>query len=535
MPTPNFLFFISDQQRFDHVGYFGNKVVQTPNLDALAGAGSWFSRFFVSSPVCMSNRATFMTGRMPSLHGVRHNGIPLSLESVNFTDILRAAGYKNALIGKCHIQGMHEEAALAPRAEMHGQHKPPPAHLSEALRSRHTDDEYKVEMQEAWAKDASFEENIRTPYYGFDDVQFCLGHGDKVTGHYRRWLDKKSTDTIHSGIEHAIDKSEVDARQVYKPKVSEEFYPTKFVEEQTIDWLGRHKKDNSEQPFFLQCSFPDPHHPFTPPGKYWSMYDPNEVELPESFYKANKDATPPVRRLWDEFEAGEEPERWTYPFVAGEAQARDILAKTYGQISMIDDAIGAVLRSLEELGLRENTVICFMSDHGDYLGDHGLMLKGPMHYQSIIRVPFIWCDTESRYNSGRIDNMGTTLDLAKTILSRAELQPFNGVQGEDLLAALAGESSDASRSVLIETNTAYPFLGFDDLVSVTTLVDDRWRLSVWQGCEWGELYDLTNDPSELHNLWDEVEFKEMRSKLMHTLLKTIQDHGDKSPYPLSVA
>ena len=535
MPAPNFLFFITDQQRYDHVGYFGNKVIQTPNIDALAARGSWFSRFFVSSPVCMSNRATFMTGRMPSLHGVRHNGIPLDLESVNFTDILGAAGYRNALIGKCHIQGMHEEKALAPRTQLHADHRPPPEHLSEAIRTHHTDAEYKKEMQESWAGDPSFETNINTPYYGFDDVQFCLGHGDKVTGHYKRWLDKKMPETVGYGMEHAIEKSKVNARQVYKPEVCEQFYPTKFVEEQTIDWLKQHVSDGAKQPFFVQCSFPDPHHPFTPPGKYWSMYNPDDVELPESFYRANRDATPPVRFLWDEFEAGKQPERWTYPFVAGEAQARDILAKTYGQISMIDDAIGGVLQTLEQLGLRENTVICFMSDHGDYLGDHGLMLKGPMHYQSIIRVPFIWSDPDPRYNRGQVDRIGTTLDLAKTILSRAQLQPFNGVQGEDLLMLLKGQADEANRSILIETNTAYPFLGFDDLVSVTSLVDERWRLSIWQGCEWGELYDLVNDPGELKNLWDDAAFKDVRSSLMHTMLKTIQDHGDRSPYPLSVA
>ena len=535
MPSPNFLFFITDQQRHDHVGYAGNKVIRTPNIDGLAGAGSWFSRFFVSSPICMSNRATFMTGRMPSLHGVRHNGVPLSLESVSFTDLLRAAGYRNALIGKCHIQGMHEDKALAPLPKVSSHHRPPPEHLREALLNRHTDDEYKIEMQEAWTRDPSYAEKIATPYYGFDDVQFCLGHGDKVTGHYKRWLEGKSSDTTGHGIEHAIDKSPVDARQVYKPKVSEEFYPTKFVEEQTIDWLERHKGENAEQPFFVQCSFPDPHHPFTPPGKYWSMYDPDDIELPESFYKANRDAVPPVRLLWDEYEAGLQPERWTYPFVAGEAQARDILAKTFGQISMIDDAIGGVLQTLERLGLRENTVICFMSDHGDYLGDHGLMLKGPMHYQSIIRVPFIWCDPDSRYTRGRIDHTGTTLDLARTILSRAELQPFNGVQGEDLLESLGGIDDKTERRILIETNTAYPFLGFDDLVSVTTLIDPRWRLSIWQDCEWGELYDLENDPNELKNLWDAAEFVDVRSELMHSMLQTIQRHGDKSPYPLSVA
>lgn len=532
---PNFLFFITDQQRYDHVGYFGNELLQTPNIDKLANTGSWFSRFFVSSPTCMSNRATFMTGRMPSINGVRFNGIPLGLESVTFPDLLSAAGYRNALIGKCHLQGMVEAKSMAPERKWPARLRPPPQQLAEALRSQHSDAEYKMEMQQIWDREASYAESIAMPYYGFDDVSFCLGHGDTVSGHYKRWLAEKASGTVGLGIEHAIDTSAVDAPQVYKPEVAEEFYPTKFVEEKTIDWLQQHAEENLDQPFFVQCSFPDPHHPFTPPGKYWSMYDPNDIELPASFHKPNRDAIPPVRHLWDEYEAGAEHKRWTYPFVTGEAEARDIIAKTFGQISMIDDAIGGVVAALERLGLRENTVICFMSDHGDYLGDHRLMLKGPMHYQSIIRVPFLWSDPDDRYNRGRIDTAGSTLDLARTILSRAGLQPFNGVQGEDLLDILRGETVTKDRRILVETTTQYPYLGFDDLVSVTTLLDGQWRLSVWQGFEWGELYNLENDPDELHNLWSNSAYSETRAKLLLNLVHTIQDHGETSPYPLSVS
>src|SRR3989338_10067906 len=88
---PNFLFIITDQQRADHLGCYGNAVVQTPNIDGIAKSGTRFDRFYVATPICMPNRATLMTGRMPSLHGVRHNGIPLSLDAVTFTDLLRAA------------------------------------------------------------------------------------------------------------------------------------------------------------------------------------------------------------------------------------------------------------------------------------------------------------------------------------------------------------------------------------------------------------------------------------------------------------
>lgn len=103
---PNFLLFITDQQRADHVGSYGNAMLSTPALDALAQQGWSADRFYVASPICMPNRATLMTGRMPSVHGVRHNGIPLSQRATTFVDRLRNAGYATALIGKAHLQNM---------------------------------------------------------------------------------------------------------------------------------------------------------------------------------------------------------------------------------------------------------------------------------------------------------------------------------------------------------------------------------------------------------------------------------------------
>src|SRR5438270_10919745 len=101
---PNFLFIITDQHRADHLGCYGNSVLRTPNIDGLAHNGTRFDNFYVATPVCMPNRATLMTGRMPSLHRVRSNGIPLSLAANTFVDALRASGYETALVGKSHLQ-----------------------------------------------------------------------------------------------------------------------------------------------------------------------------------------------------------------------------------------------------------------------------------------------------------------------------------------------------------------------------------------------------------------------------------------------
>ena len=534
LSTPSFLFFITDQQRWDHVGYAGNAIVQTPNIDRIAEGGSWLSRFYVSSPTCMSNRATFMTGRIPRVNGVRYNGIPLDLDSVTFVDLLLAAGYRTALVGKSHLQGMTSESAKVPREVYPDGLRPPPDALAEARRTSYARDDYAWEMSQEWAR-PGHAENIRTPFYGFEDVAFCLGHGDLVTGHYSAWLRKKAPDLdVQPGLAGARAVSEVRAAQVYLPAVPEDLYPTRFVQEETVAWLEGHAERGEGRPFFVQCSFPDPHHPFTPAGRYYGMYDADEVGLPPSFHTPTRDATPPLARLWDEYERGTESTRWTYPFVTGERRARDMLAKTYGQITMIDDAVGAVLDTLQRVGLAENTVICFLSDHGEYLGDHGLMLKGPMQYQSIVRTPFAWRDPDPAYNRGHLEEMGSMLDLARTVLSRAGLQPYNGVQGVDLCPLFRGESAMRDE-VLVEYTTQYPYLGFDDLVTVSTLIDRRWRISVWQNRDWGELYDLSNDPHELTNLWNDPASARVRESLLIRRVHALQNHADTSPYPLSVA
>ena len=128
MKRPNFVLFITDQHRADWLGCNGHPVVRTPHIDSIAAAGVTFDRFYVASPVCMPNRSSLMTGRMPSVHGVSANGTPLSRNAVTFVDLLRDAGYRTALVGKSHLQTFTGMPALmqppapkpghrAPRAE----------------------------------------------------------------------------------------------------------------------------------------------------------------------------------------------------------------------------------------------------------------------------------------------------------------------------------------------------------------------------------------------------------------------------------
>ena len=124
MPRPNFVLFITDQHRVDYLSCYGHPVLKTPHIDSIAAHGTCFDRFYVATPVCMPNRATLMTGRMPSVHGVRHNGIPLSLDATTFADMLRVSGYRTAMVGKSHLQNMTGDP---PKLPPHGYDPATPA------------------------------------------------------------------------------------------------------------------------------------------------------------------------------------------------------------------------------------------------------------------------------------------------------------------------------------------------------------------------------------------------------------------------
>ncbi|MBN8964508.1 MAG: sulfatase-like hydrolase/transferase, partial [Rhizobiales bacterium] len=185
---PNFLLFITDQQRADFLGCYGHPVLRTPNIDSIAARGTAFDRFHVASPVCMPNRASLMTGRMPSVHGVRSNGIPLSMNAVTFVDLLRDAGYRTGLVGKSHLQNFTGWAPIIKRPPpREGYHEPSPA-LRQALRNDLGDKKYEQETPEYWMdKDA----HVRTPFYGFDHVTLVRAHGDEPGGDYDRWLEQR--------------------------------------------------------------------------------------------------------------------------------------------------------------------------------------------------------------------------------------------------------------------------------------------------------------------------------------------------------
>src|SRR5262245_57332519 len=291
----NILFFITDQLRAAHLGCYGNTTIRTPAIDSLAARGVSFDRFYVASPVCQPNRATLMTGRMPSLHGVRYNGISLSLSANTFVDLFRAAGWRTALIGKSHLQNMTGMPTVVPKPAPPAGYRAPPAGCDEAEKEDLLDPAYEQENGRAWDQDPKRE--FRLPYYGFDHVELCSGHAVDVQGSYTGWLRarKPGADALR-GRENAL-PSTYSLPQAFRTSLPEELYPTSYVVERTIAYLEEHARRSDGAPFFVQCSFPDPHHPFTPPGRYWDLYKPQEMALPESFRIGNRKLPPHAAAL----------------------------------------------------------------------------------------------------------------------------------------------------------------------------------------------------------------------------------------------
>jgi arylsulfatase A-like enzyme len=527
---PNFLLFITDQQRADHLGCYGNEILRTPNIDSLAAHGTRFSHFYVANGICMPNRATLMTGRMPSLHGVRHNGIPLSREHTTFVEVLRAFGYATALVGKAHLQNIGDlNKNLKGWTNQNGGDQPP-AELLQAVKHHRSGQDYDNEWTPYWRKDSSHA--LKTPFYGFEHVDLCTYHGDQVGGDYERWLDKHLPNHAQlRGRANAIPDPRITAPQCWHTGIPEEFYPTRYIADRAADWITSHAHEADDKPFFLQCSFPDPHHPWTPPGRYWDMHRPEDIPLPRSFHQKQLPAL--ARAVHDYTEKGGNREGMV-TFAVNERECREIVALNYGLISMIDDAVGQVLAALSAADFARDTVVIFTSDHGDFMGDRGLMLKGPAHYQGVIHVPFIWSDPDQK-KARTCDEPAGTIDIAQSILDRAHIAPYHGIQGQTLVPATRGEPLSPRPGMLVEQETTMFAFGRPKAFRVRTLVTPQWRMTFSDDPEVCELYNLVEDPDEMHDLWADPSCKRVREELLETLARQMMLHQDDTPLPTAQA
>ena len=504
---------ITDQQRADWLGCYGHPVLKTPNIDAIAAKGLRFDNFHVASPVCMPNRASLLTGRYPSLHGLRYNGCRLPLSANTFVDLLADVGYHTAAIGKSHLQPF---TGLPPL----GRDPVSTNEQSEAWKQDAGD--YAQEEADRYLEDGHYD--FKTPYYGYEHIDMVTSHGDRCGGHYGQWFRKNAPDwkALHDDANQL--PHNYSCPQAYRTPVPEELYPTAYIRDKAMEYINsRHAEKN---PFFAFVSFPDPHHPFNPPGKYWDRYSPDDFELSLPF-SAHKNPTAPMRWLRDNWQDGGKQLTPQTAMMLDEQQIKEAMALTAGMMAFVDDAVGDIVRALEDSGQMDNTVICYNSDHGDYLGDFNMLLKGALPFRSITRVPFIWSDPDHRKQSSS-DALVSTVDVSATILDRVGIKPFNGNQGKSFKPIIEGEKCIRDE-LLIEFNDGGCRLGFKKAARVRSLITSHWRYTLYLDQDWGELYDLQNDPDETNNLWDSESHFAMRAELSERLNHHLVTQMDESP------
>lgn len=519
----NIVVIIADQLRVDHLGYAGKVPVRTPNIDALAADGHVFDRAFVANPVCMPNRATIMTGQWPSAHGLRTNGLPLNPECDTFVRQLRRHGWRTSAVGKLHLQPMgygYEEYQL-------DQIKAAMPELWEAAVAGPFGEGFR--SWEDFELHASGDAMIPADYYGFDDVALVAGHGDRVSGNYVAWARERGFDPItQAGRKNA--KSEFAGwNHVYESAVPAALHPTTYITDIAIDRLDEFAK--GDDPFVLFVSYPDPHHPFAPPSEYFHRHDPDDMPLPDSFHDDHSTSPQYVRDIVAN--RGTPDVDPMMLWAPTEDQFRHALAAELGSIEFIDDSIGRIVEAIAQLGLADDTVIVFTSDHGDVFGDHGLILKHFTHYDAAIRVPLII--SGGGVGAGAHHELASSTDIAPTLLELAGTAPMAGVQGCSLVPIMNGSAASWRTAILVEEDQPYGLPTLPGPVRLRTVVTDQLRYTRLAGTTIEELYDLKSDSSEMSNLAADLDAVDLHQAATTALLDELLRVVDDSKVPFHAA
>lgn len=478
---PNFLLITTDQH---HPAALGSvtPAIRTPHLDALAGEGTRFDRAYCANPTCTPTRASLITGRYPSQHGAWTLGTKLPETEQTIGELLGDAGYRTALLGKAHFQ------PLASSTEYPSLEAYPTLH------------------------DLDFWRGFTGPFYGFDHIELLRNHTSEahVGQHYALWLEDRDPDWRRH-FQAPAGTLPSDAR--HRWALPEELHYNTWLAERSDAYLAERAADGD--PFLLWVSFPDPHPPYLVPEPWASMYDPATLEIP-AIVPGEHEANPPHFALTQHPDPDFTPWRESGHWLQGmeESHLRDdeerrrIVATYYGMVSYSDAAIGRVLAALESHGLADDTVVVFTADHGHFYGQHGLQAKGPFHYEDLIRVPMIVRDPRAASRGAVSDAIQSHVDLAPTLLEYAGLAVPSTMTGVSQREVWAGTEERARESTICE------FHHEPTTLNLRSYIEGRYKLTVYQGREYGELYDLERDPRELTNLWNDPDSASLKSALL---------------------
>ncbi|SDS70756.1 sulfatase family protein [Microlunatus soli] len=478
---PNILLICTDQQRFDTLKAYGNTEIDTPNLDRLAAQSAVYENCYVQAPVCAPSRASLMSGQYVHNHGLYANGVQMPTGTRLLPQALAEAGYDCGLIGKWHL-----DACFAGRTE----EKSPGFRVWQ------------------WAHD---------PYRGSSENAYhrwlSVAHPDV----YEDVLGKRRDDP-NRGKTAGVGGSPIDV-------VPTEAHYSHWVGEETVRYLTGSRPP--EEPFFLIANFFDPHHSFGAPKEYRDRYRPDQLSRPNTVDGELADKPPILTEASERSYGGHAPGYRDYS--ADDLQ--EIKASYYAMVSLIDDEVGRILDTLDAEGLADDTMVIFTSDHGEMLGDHQLMLKGPMMYDCAIKVPLL-IRMPGRIPAGTvISELVEWIDLTATLTEVAEAE-LPACQGMSLLGLADGSTTGHRGWALSEyRNSGHPY---DPPVHTTMVRRGDIKIVTHHGQpsssreRTGELYDLAADPQELINLWDRPDSAGLRAEMTELTLDVLVATEDRS-------
>lgn len=477
---PNILWICTDQQRFDSLRCYGNKKIDTPNIDRLAEEGVLFENAYCQSPVCSPSRASFLTGRYPRTCGVRQNGQRIPETERLISRIYADHGYTCGLAGKLHIGPCHPS-------------------VSPAFEPR-TDDGYHV-----------FHWSHHPDFYGKKESNWPLNE-------YNIWLTEQGAEYNRVPYQNSP--------YVYTG-MPEELHQSRWCADKTISFINAHR--GYDNPWFFSLNFYDPHHDFDPPVELLHKYlqrlereDLPEYEDGELLDKsclqfADHDGaygTPGFFRF-DEMSAGDHLQ---------------VKAAYYAMVELVDREVGRVIAALKASGQYENTVILFHSDHGEMLGDHGIYLKGPYFYDPLVKVPLIISCPARLLTGTRRSALTELVDIAPTLLELSGIGNVPGMQGRSFDGLLTSPDAADQHRNMVYSEYYNAMRHNSDRQDYATMIADRHHKMVYcHSCDQGELYDLQADPRERHNRYYDPDYIQIRIAMLEAMTCVMAYTADPLP------
>lgn len=453
---PNIIFIITDQQRYDTINALGYPYMDTPHLDRLVRGGVAFTNCHITGVSCAPSRASLFTGNFPHATGVLKNADtwpPTWIES------LAEAGYRCVNIGKMHTWPFDARVGFHER--------------------------YVVENKDRY---------LEARYY-FDEWDKGLrarGLVKQQREFYRRRPDYR------------------ERFGAFEWELPEDLHSDFFVGDLACWWLRSYPKT---EPLFLQIGFPGPHPPYDPIPRYAEPYLQKSLPLP-SLAAEDLPNQPPPYLAMRVHNTEVDHDSVIHLLNPSREQLHRQRAYYFANVTMIDEKVGEILKTLREVGYLENAVVIFTSDHGDAMADHGHSQKWTM-YDIITRMPMI-VFAPGRFPGGRkIDGLCQHMDIGPTILELAGARALGPMEAGSLLPPLRGESWGGREHVFAEH-------GRDAILQQTefeTMVRSRdWKLVHFLDEKFGQLFNLKDDPGENINLWEDPRWAAKKQELLQALL-----------------